>query len=85
MNNPNRSRSTREIKFFDANLNSYVTEQGEIVRSGAGYSAGPEYGVLYRLADGRYFGGVRHNDRGDLMTEITYANAARTAMPKRWR
>ena len=64
---------------------NYVTHQGTIVRSGAGYTAGPEYGVLYRLDDGRFLGGVRHTDRGDLMTEVRYAKTARGAMPARWR
>lgn len=85
-NHPNRNRGRSRgitITFFGAN--GYVTEHGETVRSGAGYSAGPEYGVLYRLDDGRYLGGVRHTDRGDLMTDIRYAGTARGALPSCWR
>jgi hypothetical protein len=43
-----------------------------------------KYAVLYRLDDGRYLGGIRHKDRGDLMTEVCYAKTARDAMPGRW-
>jgi hypothetical protein len=74
-----------EIKFYDARVESYVTERGTVVRSGAGWGAGPEYGVLYRLEDGRYLGGVRHTDACDLMTEIRYARNAETAKPARWK
>lgn len=81
----NRSRQTRTIRYWDACTESYVTHKGAIVRSGAGYGPGPEYGVLYRLNNGRYLGGVRHTDRGDLMTEVRYASTARDAMPDRWR
>jgi hypothetical protein len=73
------------IQYWDAIANSYVTHEGTLVRSGAGYSAGPEYGVLYRLDDGRFLGGVRHRDRGDLMTHVRYAKTARAAMPARWK
>lgn len=85
--NPNNlySKQTITIRYWDASSESYVTHEGTLVRSGAGYSAGPEYGVLYRLADGRFLGGVRHTDRGDLMTEVCYANTSRGAMPARWR
>lgn len=72
------------IKFYDPQAGS-VSHQGEVVRSGAGYTPGPEYGVLYLLADGRYLGGIRHRDRGDLMTECRYSRCANDAMPQRWR
>lgn len=39
-------------------------------RSTAGYSAGPEYRVSYRLADGGWLNATRHADRGDLHTDI---------------
>lgn len=71
--------------YWDANAESMVAHNGWLVRSGAGYGPGPSYGVLYRLNDGRFLGGVRHQDRGDLMTEVRYAKTARGAMPKRWR
>ena len=73
------------ITYYDASTESYVTHEGKILRSGAGYASGPEYGVLYKLADGSYLGGVRHTDRGDLMTEIRYSATKRGAMPRRWR
>jgi hypothetical protein len=73
------------IRYWDANAETYVEHQGVGVRSGAGYSAGPSYGVLYRLDDGRYLGGMRHTDRGDLMTRVRYAKTARGAMPPCWK
>lgn len=76
---PNRIVS---IKYYDAGTNSYVEHEGEVIRSGAGYTSGPEYGVLYRLTDGRFLGGVRHTDRGDLMTEVRYARTQKDAMPQ---
>jgi hypothetical protein len=74
-----------KMKIWFWNGADHVTHEGTVVRSGAGHGTGPEYGMLYRLADGRYLGGVRHTDRGDLMTEIRYAKTARGAMPARWR
>jgi hypothetical protein len=74
-----------KIRYYDADKKSYVSHEGKIIRSGAGSGgAGPEYGVLYQLTDGRYLGGVRHRDRGDLMTEVRYADSERDAMPARW-
>lgn len=84
-NHPNRKQPMIAIRYYDATSEQYVAHEGVVVRSGAGYSSGPEYGVLYRLDDGRYLGGVRHTDRGDLMTEVRYAKTARAAMPQRWR
>ena len=84
-NHPNRSKRSITIQYWDASAGLYVTHKGTIVRSGAGYSAGPEYGVLYWLDDGRFLGGVRHSDRGDLMTEVRYGTTSRDAMPARWR
>jgi len=84
-NHPNRSKQTTTIRFWSATTGSHVTHEGTVVRSGSGYGAEPEYGVLYRLADGQFLGGVRHRDRGDLMTEVCYAASARRAMPARWR
>lgn len=81
----NKSKKTITIRYWDSSTESFVLHEGSVVRSGAGYSAGPEYGVLYRLDDGRFLGGVLHSDRGDLMTEVRYANTARGAMPSRWR
>ena len=78
-------RQMTKISYYDASTESFVAHTGEVVRSGAGYTSGPEYGVLYRLDDGRYLGGVRHSDRGDLMTEVRYAARKRDAMPRRWR
>lgn len=72
-----------EIKYWDGER--YVAHCGVIVRSGAGWGAGPEYGILYRLTDGRYLGGVRHTDRGDLMTDVRYAATSVGALPDRWR
>ena len=85
ISHPNRSQQVVSIRYWDANRASYVTHEGTVVRTGAGYTAGPEYGVLYRLTDGRYLGGIRHTDRGDLLTEVRYAKTARGAMPRRWR
>lgn len=73
------------IRYYDASTESYVEHEGKLLRSGAGYSAGPEYGVLYQLDDGQFLGGVRHQDRGDLMTEVRYAATKRGAMPRRWK
>jgi len=36
-----------------------------------GWVAGPEYRVAYRFLDGSWLCGVRHKDRGDLMTRRT--------------
>lgn len=76
---------TFEIKYWDASHEAYVYHQGEVVRSGAGRSAGPEYGIVYKLDDGRFLGGVRHHDRGDLMTEIRYGKTEKSVFPDRWR
>jgi hypothetical protein len=73
------------IRYYDAQAESYVCHTGSVIRSGAGYTSGPEFGVLYRLDDGRYLGGIRHKDRGDLMTHVKYATTKRGAMPRRWR
>jgi hypothetical protein len=73
-----------KIRYYDADKKSYVSHEGKIIRSGAGAGAEPEYGVLYQLTDGRYLGGVRRRDRGDLMTEVRYADNERDAMPARW-
>ena len=43
-----------------------VTER----RSMAGYTGGVEYRVSYRLPDGRWLNGIRHKDRGILLTDI---------------
>lgn len=84
-NHPNRSKQVT-IHYWDAASESYVTHYGAtVVRSGASYGPGPEYAILYRLADGSYLGGVRHQDRGDLMTDIHYAATRRGAMPTQWR
>src|SRR3990167_815705 len=83
-NHPNRKQSSTDIRYYDAAA-GYVTIEGTLIRSGAGYNSGPEYGVLYCLADGRWLGGVRHTDRGDLMTEVRYAATRRAAEPRRWR
>lgn len=85
VNHPNRSRQTIDIRYWDAGSETYVSHEGTLVRSGAGWGAGPEYGILYRLTDGRYLGGVRHTDRGDLMTDVRYAATSAGAMPDRWR
>lgn len=82
-NHPNRQKQPVEIRYWDGD--KYVTHTGTVVRSGSGYGPGPEYGVLYRLSDGRYLGGVRHADRGDLMTNVRYASTAKGAYPDRWR
>ena len=74
-----------QIRYWDAITKSYVTHDGVVIRCGLGYSAGPTFGILYHLSDGRFLGGVIHSDRGDLMTEIQYAKTARDAMPARWR
>jgi hypothetical protein len=73
------------LKYYDANLESYVTHEGaECVRSGAGWSGDVEYGVLYRLANGMFLGGMRHKDRNDLMTDIVIGSR-REATPACWR
>lgn len=74
-----------KIRYYDAESESYISHEGNLLRSGAGHSSGPEYGVIYQLDDGRFLGGVRHQDRGDLMTEVRYAQTKRSAMPRRWR
>jgi len=45
---------------------------------------GPSYGIIYKLDDGRYLGGVRHTDRGDLMTDIAYGKTEKSVTPARW-
>lgn len=79
------SKHMMTIRFYDAYTESYVEHSGKLLRSGDGYTSTPEYMVIYKLSDGRYLGGTRHKDRGDLMTEIRYAKTERAAMPKRWR
>jgi hypothetical protein len=74
----------RFIRYWDSSSIKYVSHTGETIRSGAGFSA-TEYGVLYRLDDGRFMSGVRHTDRGDLMTNIRLGRTIREAMPARWR
>ena len=58
---------------------------GRVVRSGNGWGPGPEYGIIYRMGDGRYLGGVRHHDRGDLMTELRTGRTVADVTPTRWR
>lgn len=74
-----------KIRYYDATTESYIEHEGEVIRSGAGWGPGPEYAVLYRLMDGRYLGGVRHQDRGDLMTDVVISQSRRDATPARWR
>lgn len=76
---------THTIRYYDAGTETMIEHEGRTVRSGNGYSDGVEYGVLYHLSDGRYLGGVRHHDHGDLLTGIRYASTAKQAMPDRWR
>lgn len=76
-----------KIVYWNAETQSIITHAGKLVRSDKGY--GPEweyeYGVLYRLADGRYLGGVRNVWRKNHMTEIRYGDSIKKVMPKRWR
>ena len=73
------------IRYYDATRREHVEFEGTIVRSGNGHGPGPEYGIIYRLANGYYLGGVRHTDAGDLMTEVRYGKTPREVMPARWR
>lgn len=61
---------TETAKYYDAATESYQTIEFTEMRSMAGYVRGPEYRVSYRLPDGRWLNGLRHQDRGDLMTNV---------------
>ena len=65
------------ISYYDANTESHISYDGVIVWSSAGYTSGPEYDVLYRLSDGRFLSGTRHQDRGDLMTDVRLSRPRR--------
>lgn len=69
-NHPNRScAATFECRYFDGA--AYQTIEYTARRSMAGYVRGPEYRVSYLLADGSgWLNGLRHQDRGDLMTGV---------------
>ena len=41
-----------------------------VVHSHAGYTREVSYGVCWRLPDGRYLTAIRHQDRGDLATDL---------------
>ena len=64
----------RVARYYDAEAEQYVPIVYSAVRSGAGYGPGPEYRVSYRLTDGRWLNGLRHTDRGDLMTHVEIAD-----------
>ena len=59
------------MTYYDANTESYETiPTTELLHSQAGWTGSVEYGVLYRLADGRFLSCVKHQDRGDLATKL---------------
>ena len=74
--------TTITIRYWDATTDRMVEYEGRVIRSGAGYGPGPSYGVLYRLSDGRYLGGMRHTDRGNLMTDVRIGPTRAEALPQ---
>lgn len=63
-----------EAKYWAAADERYHSIYYTVMRSMAGRVRGPEYRVSYRLADGRgWLNGLRHSDRGDLMTDVAIA------------
>lgn len=49
-----------------------VEIEGKIICSQAGHTRDVEQPILYALDEGGYLFGVRHQDRGDLMTNVKY-------------
>ena len=57
-----------KTSYYDAVAERYQTITYTDMRTMAGRVSGPAYDISYRLVDGRWLNGVRHTDRGDLMT-----------------
>ena len=69
-NHPNRGKKPgNDLLYIDGQMQriAYIDK-----RSMAGYGPGPEYKIAYQLSDGRWMRGVRHTDRGNLMTDVSY-------------
>lgn len=60
----------REITYWSAADDRHHTIRCTDIRSMAGRVRGPEYRVSYHCPDGQWINGIRHTDRGDLMTDI---------------
>jgi len=59
------------MKYYDPNTERYetITTNG-LAHSQAGWTGAVEYGVLYYLPRGKFLSAVKHQDRGDLATDL---------------
>lgn len=57
-------------RYYDSEAQQNKTIVYRAHRSMSGRGAGPEYRVSYQLTNGAWLNGLRHTDRGDLMTEV---------------
>jgi hypothetical protein len=70
MAKPLRERPYKIAHYYDAHSKASKTIEYIAYRSMAGRVSGVEYRVSYRLRDGRWLNGLRHQDRGNLMTDV---------------
>jgi hypothetical protein len=59
-----------QTRYWDANIAAYRTIEYTEMQSQAGWTGEVDYRVTYHLANGLWLTGMRHRDRGDLMTAV---------------
>lgn len=67
---PLHKRPYQIATYYDASSETSKSIEFIAFRSMAGRVGGVEYRVSYRLRDGRWLNGLRHTDRGNLMTDV---------------
>lgn len=67
---PLRNRPYQIATYYDAWSETSKSIEYIAFLSMAGRVGGVEYRVSYRLRDGRWLNGLRHTDRGNLMTDV---------------
>lgn len=68
---PYNSREGDNIAwYYDAETEQHKTIVYRTRLSMAGRVSSPEYRVSYKLPSGGWLNGLRHTDRGDLMTDV---------------
>jgi hypothetical protein len=73
---------TATLSYYDPETDATVVHrEAELIYSGQG-RVGPQYHEVYRLADGNYLSGVRHQGQGTVLTAVRYSSTRSGALAR---
>jgi hypothetical protein len=73
---------TAMLRYYDPQTDATVVHRdAELIYSGNGRTA-PAYHEVYRLADGNYLSGVRHQGEDTVLTDICYSSTRAGALAR---